>query len=254
MRKKIYMLATLAVALLMVSCEDDYKLYDTNQTDSVFFNYLNENQTADSVITYSFDYDIAQSHIIDIPVSLMGIPKAEARRIELEVVKDSTDMVEGVNYTIERAEMAANEVSDTIKIKLLRDKDSEILTKEKKLRIAIVANGELRPTGQNTFTIKYSDIHPDRPMWWATFNPLPVYCYENAQLFFKYFYELAPKANKAVFDELITKYGDYFIKAKDMEQGGPMAFYDAFLVKYVLIPMYNDTKDVIEWQDVPSVN
>ena len=254
MRKKIYMLATLAVALLMVSCEDDYKLYDTNQTDSVFFNYLNENQTADSVITYSFDYDIAQSHIIDIPVSLMGIPKAEARRIELEVVKDSTDMVEGVNYTIERAEMAANEVSDTIKIKLLRDKDSEILTKEKKLRIAIVANGELRPTGQNTFTIKYSDIHPDRPKWWATFNPLPVYSYENAQLFFKYFYELAPKANKAVFDELITKYGDYFIKAKDMEQGGPMAFYDAFLVKYVLIPMYNDTKDVIEWQEVPSVN
>lgn len=254
MRKKIYMLATLAVALLMVSCEDDYKLYDTNQTDSVFFNYLNEKQTADSVITYSFDYDIAQSHIIDIPVSLMGIPKAEARRIELEVVKDSTDMVEGVNYTIERAEMAANEVSDTIKIKLLRDKDSEILTKEKKLRIAIVANGALRPTGQNTFTIKYSDIHPDRPMWWATFNPLPVYTYENAQLFFKYFYELAPKANKAVFDELITKYGDYFIKAKDMEQGGPMAFYDAFLAKYVLIPMYNDTKDVIEWQDVPSVN
>ena len=254
MRKKIYMLATLAVALLMVSCEDDYKLYDTNQTDSVFFNYLNEKQTADSVITYIFYYDIAQSHIIDIPVSLMGIPKAEARRIELEVVKDSTDMVEGVNYTIERAEMAANEVSDTIKIKLLRDKDSEILTKEKKLRIAIVANGELRPTGQNTFTIKYSDIHPDRPKWWATFNPLPVYSYENAQLFFKYFYELAPKANKAVFDELITKYGDYFIKAKDMEQGGPMAFYDAFLVKYVLIPMYNDTKDVIEWQDVPSVN
>lgn len=254
MRKKIYMLATLAVALLMVSCEDDYKLYDTNQTDSVFFNYQNEEQTADSVITYSFDYDIAQSHIIDIPVSLMGIPKAEARRIELEVVKDSTDMVEGVNYTIERAEMAANEVSDTIKIKLLRDKDSEILTKEKKLRIAIVANGDLRPTGQNTFTIKYSDIHPDRPMWWATFNPLPVYSYENAQLFFKYFYELAPKANKAVFDELITKYGDYFIKAKDMEQGGPMAFYDAFLVKYVLIPMYNDTKDVIEWQEVPSVN
>lgn len=254
MRKKIYMLATLAVALLMVSCEDDYKLYDTNQTDSVFFNYLNENQTADSVITYSFDYDIAQSHIIDIPVSLMGIPKAEARRIELEVVKDSTDMVEGVNYTIERAEMAANEVSDTIKIKLLRDKDSEILTKEKKLRIAIVANGELRPTGQNTFTIKYSDIHPDRPKWWATFNPLPVYSYENAQLFFKYFYELAPKANKAVFDELITKYGDYFIKAKDMEQGDPMAFYDAFLAKYVLIPMYNDTKDVIEWQEVPSVN
>ena len=143
MRNKIFMLATLAVSLLMASCEDDYKVYDTNQTDSVFFNYLNEKQTADSVITYSFDYDIAQSHVVEIPVSLMGIPKSEARSIELTVVKDSTDMVEGVNYTIERAEMAANEVSDTIKIKLLRDKDPEILTKEKKLRIAIVDNGHL---------------------------------------------------------------------------------------------------------------
>ena len=89
MRNKIFMLATLAVSLLMASCEDDYKVYDTNQTDSVFFNYLNEKQTADSVITYSFDYDIAQSHVVEIPVSLMGIPKSEARSIELTVVKDS---------------------------------------------------------------------------------------------------------------------------------------------------------------------
>lgn len=254
MIKKIYMLATLAVALLVASCEQDYMLYDTTQTDSVFFNYLNDSQTADSVITYSFDFDIAQSHVVEIPVSLMGIPKSEARSIDLEVVKDSTDMVEGVNYTIERAEMAANVVSDTVKIKLLRDKDTEILTKEKKLRIAIVANGKLRPTGQSTFTIKYSDIHPDRPKWWGTFYTLPVYSYENAQLFFKYFYELAPKANKDVFDELIKVYGEYFINAKDMEQGGPMAFYDSFLANYVLIPMYNDTKDQIQWQGVPQVN
>lgn len=30
MRNKIFMLATLAVSLLMASCEDDYKVYDTN--------------------------------------------------------------------------------------------------------------------------------------------------------------------------------------------------------------------------------
>lgn len=254
MRKRIYLLSTLAMALLLASCEDDYKLYDTTQTDSVFFNYLNDSQTTDSVITYSFDYDIAQSHVVEIPVSLMGIPKAAARSIDLKVIADSTDMVEGVNYTIERAEMAANEVSDTVKIKLLRDKDSEILTKEKKLRIAIVANDDLRPTGQSTFTIKYSDIRPGRPKWWTTWDALPVYSYENAQLFFKYFYELAPKANKDVFDEMIKVYGEYFVKAKDMDQGGPMAFYDAFLAKYVLIPMYKDTKDQIQWQSVPKVN
>ncbi len=243
-----------AVALLAVSCEEDYKLYDTTQKDSVFFDYENESETADSVITYSFDYDIAQEHVINIPISLMGIPKTYSRSIDLQVVADSTDMVEGVNFTIERAELAANAISDTVKIKLLRDKDPEIQTKQKKLRIKIVESGDLRPTGQDFFTIKYSDVRPDRPKWWGTFYSLPVYSYENAQLFFEYFYDLAPKADKAVFDELIEKYGEYFVNAKDMDQGGPMAFYDAFLCKYVLIPMYNDTKDTIEWQDVPAVN
>lgn len=254
MRNKIHTLLMTAVALLAVSCEADYKLYDTTQKDSVFFDYENDSQTADSVITYSFDYDIANEHVINIPISLMGIPKTAARTINLQVVADSTDMVENVNFTIERAQLAANAISDTVKIKLLRDKDPEILTKEKKLRIKIVESDDLRPTGQDFFTVKYSDIRPDRPKWWGTFNPLPVYTYENAQLFFKYFYELAPKADKSVYDELISKYGEYFINAKDMEQGGPMAFYSDFLCKYVLIPMYNDTKDTMEWQMVPSVN
>ena len=254
MKNKILLPVAAFTALLIAGCEADYKLYDTTQTDSVSFDYLNDKNTADSVITYSFDYDVAQEHVIEIPVALMGMPKDEARKIDIEVVADSTDMVEGVNFTIEEAEIAANQVSDTVKIKLLRDKDPEILTKEKTLRIAIAENADLRPTGQKTFTIHYSDIRPDRPKWWATFYALPVYTFENAQLFFEYFYELAPKADEAVFEEMISKYGEYFINAKDMDQGGPMAFYDAFLVKYVLIPLYNDTKDTMEWQTVPSVN
>lgn len=254
MKNKILLSAAVAMGLLVASCEADYKLYDTTQTDSVSFDYLNEKNTADSVITYSFDYDIAQEHVVEIPVALMGVPKSQTRKIDIEVVADSTDMVEGVNFTVEEAEIAANQVSDTVKIKLLRDKDPEIQTKEKTLRIAIAENADLRPTGQKTFTIKYSDIRPDRPKWWATFYALPVYTFENAQLFFKYFYELAPKADEAVFNEMIDKYGEYFINAKDLDQGGPMAFYDAFLIKYVLIPLYNDTKGQMEWQVVPSVN
>ncbi len=254
MKNKTAISQIIAVALLAASCEQDYMLYDTTQTDSVFFDYKNEKETADSVITYAFDFDIAREHTVEIPVSLMGIPKADARKIDIEVVADSTDMVENVNFTVERAELAAGQVSDTVKIKLLRDNDPDILTMEKHLRIAIVANSDLRPTGQDTFTIKYSDIHPDRPQWWSTFYALPVYSYENAQLFFKYFYELAPKADKAVYAELVDKYGEYFVNAKDMDTGGPMAFYSEFLVRYVLIPMYEDTKDTMEWQKVPTVN
>lgn len=123
MKNKIFALALVAVAMTAVSCEEDYKLYDTNQVDAVSFNYYNSRNVADSVITYNFGYDIAEQHEIDIPVTLMGVPKSEARSIDLKVVADSTDMVEGVNYTVARAEIGANAVRDTVKIMLLRGKD-----------------------------------------------------------------------------------------------------------------------------------
>lgn len=251
MKNKIFALALVAVAMTAVSCEEDYKLYDTNQVDAVSFNYYNSRNVADSVITYNFGYDIAEQHEIDIPVTLMGVPKSEARSIDLKVVADSTDMIEGVNYTVARAEIGANAVRDTVKIMLLRGKDEEIQTKQKQLRIEIGVNDQLRPTGFKTFTVKYSDFRITKtPGWWLQWSPLPKYSFENAQLFFKYFYELMPKANKDVYDELIKKYGDYFANAGST--GGPFAFYDQIIINYVLIPMYNDHKDDIEWQSVPS--
>lgn len=241
--------------LAFTACEDDLKLYDTGQTDSVFFNYQNDDGDADSTVTYNYGYEITRRHTVNIPVSLMGMPKDEVRNIDLQVVADSTTMVEGVNYTIERHELAANAVTDTVKIVLLRDGDPTILTQSKRLRIRIVANNDLRPTGQNTFDITYSDIRPEsQPSWWNDGAvSLPEYSFENAQLFFEYFYRLAPQANKEVFNEMIGRYGDYFTKAARFQ--GPFSMYDAFLTRYVLIPMYNDTHDTIKWpKGQPTVN
>ena len=245
----------ICAALAFASCDDDLMLYDTTQTDSVFFNYYNNNEEADSAVTYNFGYEITRQHEVAIPVTLMGMPKNEARTINLQVVADSTTMVEGVNYTIDRHELAANAVQDTVRITLLRDGDSEILTKAKRLRIQIVESTDLRPTGQTTFDITYSDIRPSsRPSWWNDGAvSLPEYSFENAQLFFEYFYRYAPQANKEVFNEMIAIYGDYFTKAVQMQ--GPFSMYDAFLTRYVLIPMYNDTKGTVNWpKGEPTVN
>ncbi len=251
MKNTIFALALAAVAMLTASCEQDYKLYDTNQVDAVSFNYYNSRGVADSVITYNFGYDIAEQHEIDIPVALMGVPKTAARKIDIKVVTDSTDMVEGVNYTVARAEIGANAVKDTVKIMLLRGQDKEIQTKQKTLRIEIGVNEQLRPTGLKAFTVKYSDFRITKtPGWWLQWSPLPVYSFENAQLFFKYFNDLMPKANKDVYDEIINKYGEYFVNAGST--GGPFAFYEPIITKYVLMPMYNDHKDDIKWQSVPS--
>lgn len=246
------MLAASLIAL--AACEDDLKVYDTGQKDSVFFSYTNADGETDSTLTYSFGYEATRRHVVDIPVTLMGMPKNAARNIELRVVADSTTMTEGANYTVERHEIAPWAVQDTIKIVLLRDGDPDILTQTKRLRVEIVENDDLRPTGLATFDITYSDIRPTtRPRWWSTWSQMPVYSFENAQLFFDYFYRLAPAANREVFDEMTARYGDYFTRATD--QLGPLAMYDSFIIKYVLIPMYNDYGDNIEWQSgVPSVN
>lgn len=231
----------------MAACDDDIDLYDTGQTDSVFFNYTNDDNEADSAVTYNFGFETTRQHTVNIPVSLMGMPKSESRDINIKVIADSTTMVEGVNYTIARHELAANAVQDTVKIVLLRDGDPDILTTTKHLRIEIAESNDLKPTGQKTFDITYSDFRiTDQPSWWNTGAvSLPEYSFENAQTFFEYFYRLAPQANKDLFDEMVARYGDYFTKA--VRQEGPFSMYGSFLTQYVLIPMYNDTKDTMVW-------
>lgn len=251
--KKIYKYICCAVLL---SCSgactnEDYKLYDTGQKDSVFFEYLNDKEEVVTSVDYKFNYDIGDTHTIEIPVTLMGMPVDHDRQIELAPVKEETDMVEGTHYVIKSAVLPANAVGTKVIINLLRDKDPQLLERSFKLKLALVENEDLRSVGLNTFTITYSDIRPAiRPDWWPTYAPLPTYSYESAQVFFKYFYELAPKANKDVFDEMIAKYGDYFVKAVSMQ--GPLAMYDIFLKRYVLIPMYADHKDSFPWQKIPS--
>ena len=251
MMKTIRYTLLAVAALLVASCsEEDYKLYDKNQKDSVFFNYLNSREVNDSSIYYNFGFEMAHEHEVDIPVSLMGIPSDHDRTIDVQPVADSTTMVEGVHYEIVRKVLRANAISDTVKVKLLRDNDPKLQTDTLKLRLAISPDGELRPTGQSTFTITYSDVHANTtPKWWPSYKNqanMPEYTFENGQLFFKYFYEYGPKANKEIFDQIIDAFGDYFVKWKG-PYNGPITVYSAFFAKYILTPMYRDTKDQITW-------
>lgn len=240
-----------AVLLATVSActEEDYKLYDTNQKDSVFFEYRNDRNELADAIDYAFNYDIAEAHTIDIPVTLMGMPKDYDRTINIVRIEEGTTMKEGVNYTITDNVIPANAVGGTVHINLLRGNDPEILTTAKTLVLSIGENDDLKSVGDNKLTITYSDIRPDvRPLWWAAWDRLPEYSYENAQLFFDYFYRLAPEANIDVFNEIIMAYGDYFVKATNVK--GPMVMYAGFIRNYVLIPLYHEHPE-IKWQDSP---
>ncbi len=229
--------------------EEDYKLYDVGQKDSVFFEYRDNKNELVTDISYSYNYDIATVHTIEIPVTLMGMPAERDRHIAIVSIKDKTTMVEGVHYTIDDPVLPAGAINGIIKVNLLRDKDPQLLEQEFTLSLTIGENEDLRSVGENVFNITYSDIRPEiRPSWWTTWSPLPVYSFENAQLFFEYFHRLVPEANPTIYKEMVDHYGAYFEKATNLQ--GPMANYSTFLQKIVCLPMYNEHPE-IAWQAQP---
>lgn len=245
---------TYILLLTLVACtNEDYLTYDTRQKDSVFFEYEDEEGKAADSVRYDFNYDIAREHVIKIPVTLMGMPGSTDRKVQLTPVPTDTDMKENVHYRITGDTLRAGKTGCTVCVHLLRDNDPALLERPFTLHLQITENDHLRSVGKHDFTIIYSDIHPtERPEWWYTDQPMPVYSFEAAQLFFEYFYRLAPLAGGGdVYREMINTYGDYFVRAVYLR--GPLAMYTNFLRKWVLMPMYNDTKDQLQWQGIPNI-
>lgn len=241
-------LAAAAVAMLAACTEDDYKLYDTSQKDSVFFDLSELDTDDDTTVVYTFNYDIATVHTLEVPVQLMGMPVDHDRVIDIETLADSTTMVEDLHYTISDNVIPAGEVSGTVKINLLRDLDPNLLTQSFKARFIIKENDDLRSVKNSFFKVSYSDIRPEvRPAWWLTYGYIAEYSFENAQLFFDYFYRLAPEANPTIFNEMIEAYGDYFVDAGRTK--GPFVNYENFLRNYVWIPLHHDHPEVNFFSD-----
>ncbi len=163
------------LAALSSCTEEDYKVYDTSQKDSVFFEYRDDANKLIEAIEYNFNYDIADSHTIEIPVSLMGMPKDYDRTYNIVVIDDETDMVEDVNYVISDNVIKARAVNGVVKVNLLRNLDPELLTTSKTLTLSISENDQLKSVGENKFAITYSDIRPEvRPVWWTPYATMPV--------------------------------------------------------------------------------
>lgn len=239
-----------AAASLVACSENDYRVYDTSQKDSVFFDYYNAKSQPDSAFVYNFDFNIAHEYLLEIPVTLMGFPVDHDRQIKIVTLSDSTDMVEGVHYEIAEAKIPAGEVKGAVKIRLLRDNDPELLAGSFKARFLIGESDDLKSVTNSFFKVTYSDIRPEnRPSWWLTYQPMPVYSYENAQLFFEYFYRLCPAANIDMFNEMISTYGDYFVNATNVK--GPFTMYTVFLRNNVCIPLKHDYPDM-EFYDNPE--
>ena len=87
MINRIYQSLCVAVCALgiMACTNEDYKLYDVAQKDAVFFEYIDDKEEIVDSVDYVFDYNIAETHTIEVPVRLMGMPVDEVEMNRFEV-------------------------------------------------------------------------------------------------------------------------------------------------------------------------
>lgn len=245
----IYLLAALVCSLS--ACENtDYPLYDTTQKDAAFIDYIDDNDQLATSVAYSFGFDIATEHVIELPVKLMGMTSDKDRPFTLEPAEGTT-MQEGVHYNIDREAMfiPAGQVASTVRITLLRGNDPLLQEQEFSLNLELRESDALAVVGQNHFSITFSDIRPEfAPSWWVPWS-MPAYRFDVAQKFFEYFYAME-EVNPAVVHEMTERYGDYFVNATSMM--GPLSMYSGFMNKFVLVPLYeyyevNDPSAIVGW-------
>ena len=232
----------LVAGMLAASCtNEDYPVYDTDQKDGVYIAYEGEKAETDS-IHYEYGFQLLTQVTLKIPVKLMGMPTDRERTFGVKVIKEQTTMTEGVHYSIDESKLklGPNQLEGAVEITFYRDKDPELTDTTYIISLELQETEDLKAIqGQSFFQITYSDKRPTKPEWWDE-NKLDVYNFEVAQWFFHYFY-LTEETNPPVFNELINRYGEYFVDAVKMQ--GPLAMYDNFFAKYVLTPLYEQYKD-----------
>ena len=238
----IWMLISLSLFLLMTGCNnEDYPVYDTDQKDAVYIAYEGDQAETDS-IHYEYGFNLLTEVTLKIPVKLMGMPVGRDRVFGVNVVDSATTMTKDLHYSINESRLIlpANQLEGSIEITFYRDKDPELTDTTYVISLELTETEDLKAVqGISFFQITYSDKRPSAPLWWRDYK-LDTYKFEVAQWFFHYFY-LTEEINPDVFNELIGRYGDYFIEAKAVQ--GPLDMYGNFFAKHVLTPLYEQYKD-----------
>ena len=107
------------VALLgltaLTSCEEtDYMTYDTSNNGIYFLS---------DTLQYSFSVTPIEqrTHVVEIPVRVMGGVSDVARKVNFEVIADTTTAEEGVQYRIKEAVILPDSINGVIPVEILRD-------------------------------------------------------------------------------------------------------------------------------------
>lgn len=158
--------AALILSLVSVcSCSEEYMTYEP-QADGTYFK-------SDSMY-YGFGVTPVEikTHLIEIPVYILGTVPHVDRDFAIEVIDDSSNATEGVQYSIGRTVIPADSVRGYIPVTINRDELRGSYSEGYiyyQLYIRLKENASFRPTlslAEQVFKLRFSNA-VDRPDWYV---------------------------------------------------------------------------------------
>ena len=254
-------LILLLPVLLIAGCKGTWLMYDTTQTDRLYFTVEGEfNVVSFSLLTEtSVDYEAA--------VTVLGTPKDHERKATLKVLEQAPGTVQvgsetltvqtavqGVDYTLGELVIPAGSTTGKLSLKLLRNPG--MVDVYKKIDIRIEPSDEFLPMDSDSTSMKaiitpelvlyVTDGEPSCPEWWKTEAGGQDYQWGAYYGTFKpakfrkmlEYYHTIPQKNAPLYEELLVKYG-YNIDNPGLERNFMSKQDQSVWATYVLIPLHD---------------
>ena len=243
----------------LASCEDtDYMTYDTSHNGTYF-----ESDT----LQYSFGVTPIEqrTHVVKIPVCVMGGISDVARTIGFEVIDDTTPAVEGVQYRLGEAVSLPDSVNGYIPVEVLRDGLEGSYAEgyvRYRLGLRLVPNESFAPTlslDNQKFVLNF-DNAVDMPDWYDAYGKKvwqekylgKWHPYKLIKMV-EYFHAIADVLPES-YKKMVAAYGE---NLEHVPYGDPYEYRTIFR-KYIYKPMYdffadpaNNSMIVAEYPDFP---
>lgn len=241
---KVYAVVAFFCIVAFPSCEDtDYMTYDTSNNGIYFLS---------DTMQYSFSVTPIEqrTHLVKIPVRVMGGISDVARPINFEVITDTTTAEEGVQYRIGEAVVLPDSINGFIPVEILRDglKGSNAEGYERyRLGLRLLSNDYFIPT-LNVLNQKFVlnfDNSVEQPNWLSAdgekvwierelgkWHPLKLI---KMVEYFHALEEILPET----YEKMVVAYGE---NLEHIPFGDPNLYRTIFR-KYIYYPMYEYFSD-----------
>lgn len=209
------------------SCENtDYKIYDSNDKDKLFF--------VDDTLRFTYGLTLDKEVDLNVGVKLIGfVDLKEDKAFKLKIVED-TNVRKGEHYDIPDVNLMPK---DSLKAFIPLDFKKANLKKNKEYRLTLqlVENENYAPADVKECVIFFSNKDIEAPVWWQAAK-VGEYNQEKFILFVD-FYHQSKELSPVIYENIRKEWGE------NLDEGTSKNLlaiysYQGFLNRYILTPMY----------------